>query len=58
MQRNRRPLALATLFSSLAAVLASAAVLRHVDQVDQDDVREAVAAMGIEGEGDIPLPIA
>jgi hypothetical protein len=54
MHRNRRPLALATLVS-LAVVLASMAVLRSAEQ---NSVREAVAVMGIEGEGDIPLPVA
>jgi hypothetical protein len=59
MHRTRRhPSAIALLsLASLVAVLALALV-QNVELVEQNDVSEGVAWTGIEGEGDIPLPIA
>jgi hypothetical protein len=57
MHRNRRPLALVSLVS-LVAVLASVAMLQNAELAEQNDVSDGIARTGIEGEGDIPLPVA
>lgn len=58
MHRNRRPPAAITLLSlvSLTAVLALAFV-QNVE-LGPHDAQDGVALMGIEGEGDLPLPVA
>jgi hypothetical protein len=60
MQPNRRPLALVSLISlvSLVGVLGWVSVLQNVELGEQNDVGDGIARMGIEGEGDIPLPVA
>lgn len=55
MHRNRRPLALVSIVS-LVALLAAVLVLENVELGGGNDVGTAIA--GIEGEGDIPLPVA
>jgi hypothetical protein len=57
MHRNRRhPLAIAVL--SLVSLVAVLAVVQNVELDEQNDVADGIARIGIEGEGDIPLPIA
>jgi hypothetical protein len=50
MHRNRRPQAAIVLLSLVVAALALAWVDEPVDQ-------DGFARMGIEGEGDLPLPV-
>jgi hypothetical protein len=56
MHRNRRPLALLSLVSLMAAL--ALAWVQNVELVDGGDMNDGIAQLGIEGEGDIPLPIA
>jgi hypothetical protein len=59
MHRNRRqPPAIA--FLSLASLVAALALawVQNVELDRQSDVADGIAQMGIEGEGDIPLPVA
>jgi hypothetical protein len=59
MHRNRRHLsAIASL--SLASLVAALglALLQNVELDGQNDVADGIALVGIEGEGDIPLPVA
>ena len=48
---------LATILSLAALALTALAVVPAVESVFGLDDREAVASFGIEGEGDIPLPV-
>jgi hypothetical protein len=55
MQPNRRPpvaIALLSLVSLMAAL--AVALVQNVER----DLQDGVAQMGIEGEGDLPLPVA
>jgi hypothetical protein len=56
MHRNRRPLALLSLVSLMAAL--ALAWVQNVELVGRGDMTDGIAQLGIEGEGDIPLPIA
>jgi hypothetical protein len=56
MHRNRRPLALLSLVSLMAAL--ALAWVQNVELVGRGEMNDGIAQLGIEGEGDIPLPIA
>jgi hypothetical protein len=57
MHRNRRPLALLSLVSLMAAL--ALAWVQNVELMGRGEARtDGIAQLGIEGEGDIPLPIA
>ena len=59
MHRNRRPLAVLSLVSLMAALALSWVQNVELDaRVGARADEHAIAAAGIEGEGDIPLPIA
>jgi hypothetical protein len=59
MHRNRRhpqAIALLSLVSLVAAI--AVALVQNVELDRQDDAADGIALIGIEGEGDIPLPVA
>jgi hypothetical protein len=59
MHPNRRPpaaIALLSLISLMAAL--AVALVQNVECELQHGIGDGIAQMGIEGEGDLPLPVA